>query len=78
MKRTRTEKGATGPAALSKLLFEAREICDMYHDVCHEPVDGWCARVRDGIDHYRAERGWSPHGFGFEEESTPAADEELP
>lgn len=29
-------------------------------------VDTWGRRLRDEIDEYRAERGWSPHGFGGE------------
>lgn len=54
---------------LSKLLFEAREQIDMWGDVvfartgqCPEHINS----IRDRIDTYRAERGWSPHGFGGE------------
>lgn len=57
-------------ARLSKLLFEARELIDMWNAVIKGQTgqdDGWSARVRDEIDAYRAERGWSPHGFGGED-----------
>jgi hypothetical protein len=58
-------------ARLSKLLFEARELVDMWRnhvEYATGDVDNWPRRVRDEIDAYRAERGWSPHGFGGEEE----------
>jgi hypothetical protein len=54
---------------LSKLLFEAREMIDMFGEVVEERTGNpapECRRVRDEIDAYRAERGWSPHGFGGE------------
>lgn len=54
---------------LSKLLFEAREAVDMFADVTANRVgrrDQWLDRLRDEIDAYRAERGWSPDGFGGE------------
>lgn len=60
-------------ARLSKLLFEAREIVDMYRTVVWSQTgkaDPWASRVRDEIDAYRAERGWSRHGFGNEEEES--------
>jgi hypothetical protein len=57
------------PVELSKLLFEARESLSMWADVVEsragKPDDstrGLIAR----IDHYRAERGWDPDGFGNE------------
>lgn len=50
-------------AALSKLLFEAREVADMLAGMTHS---SWPAGVRDRIDAYRAARGWSPDGFGRE------------
>lgn len=56
-------------ARLSRLLFEARELIDMFGDVVEGRTgkdDTWSRRVRDEIDAYRAERGWSPHGFGGE------------
>jgi 5-methylcytosine-specific restriction endonuclease McrBC regulatory subunit McrC len=60
----------TGEAArLSKMLFEARELIDMFGDVTELQSgqnDTWARRVRDELDEYRAERGWSPHGFGNE------------
>lgn len=49
---------------LSRLLFESRELVDMLHD--RTPGDTWASRVRDEIDTYRAQRGWSPNGFGGE------------
>lgn len=56
-------------AQLSKLLFEARELIDMFGDVVESRSgrpDAQSRRVRDEIDAFRAERGWSPHGFGGE------------
>ena len=59
----------TEAARLSRLLFDAREIIEMYRDVVAErrAPDPQLTRVRDEIDAYRAERGWSPHGFGGEQ-----------
>lgn len=60
----------TSAAELSKLLFEAREIAAMYGDVVEASWPGggdYCYAVRDRLDAYRAERGWSPHGFGGEQ-----------
>lgn len=58
-----------GDAELSKLLFEAREQLDMWADIV-EVKSGVPARypreVVARIDAYRAERGWSPDGFGGE------------
>jgi hypothetical protein len=54
---------------LSKLLFEARELIDMYGDTLAHGIgreDTYVREVRDKIDAYRAGRGWSPHGFGGE------------
>jgi hypothetical protein len=56
-------------ARLSRLLFAAREQIDMWGDVVqtiHGRRDRHTDRVRDDIDAYRAERGWSPNGFGGE------------
>lgn len=54
---------------LSRLLFLAREHIEMWADVVehsqHEPAQD-VRRVLSEIDAYRAERGWSPHGFGGE------------
>lgn len=55
---------------LSKLLFEARESLDMYADVV-EARSGrktpYLLELVARIDAYRAERGWSPNGFGGEQ-----------
>lgn len=65
---------AHDPDRLSKLLFEAREATEMFADVVeartHAEAD-WLRRLVTEIDTYRAERGWSPHGFGGE---TPEVD----
>ena len=56
-------------AKLSRLLFDAREIIDMFVDIVESQtghVDKWSRGVRDEIDQYRAEQGWSAHGFGNE------------
>jgi hypothetical protein len=52
-------------ARLSRMLWEAREIADMMADITRDST--WPAQVRDEIDAYRAERGWSPNGFGGED-----------
>jgi hypothetical protein len=57
---------------LSRTLFEARELLDMYADVVFQMTDRhdpWINSTRDGIDAYRRERGWSPNGFGGEVDS---------
>lgn len=57
-------------ARLSRMLFEARELIDMFADIVEQGgrrPDTWSRRVRAEIDAYRAERGWSPDGFGGEE-----------
>jgi hypothetical protein len=56
-------------ARLSKLLFEAREAAEMYADIIRSRMgkeDAWLRRLVVDIDAYRAERGWSPDGFGGE------------
>ena len=58
-------------ARLSKLLFEAREAVDMLSDITQARTgrtDDWLLGLRDRIDAYRGERGWSPDGFGGEPE----------
>ena len=54
---------------LSRLLFEARELADMYGDMveqqCQRP-DQWTRRLVTEIDEYRASRGWPAGGFGDE------------
>lgn len=59
----------TEAARLSMLLFSAREIISMHGDhveYASGKRDKWCDRTRDEIDAYRAEKGWSPDGFGGE------------
>jgi hypothetical protein len=59
----------TEAARLSKLLFDAREQIDMWATVVANRTglrENGAARLRDEIDAYRAERGWSPNGFGGE------------
>lgn len=53
---------------LSRLLFEARESCEMWADVVEKRVgpDTYTRGLVERIDAYRAARGWSPHGFGGE------------
>ena len=56
-------------ARLSKLMFEARELVDMLTDIIESrsgETNTWSRRVVDEIDVYRAEQGWSQHGFGGE------------
>lgn len=53
---------------LSKLLWDARESVEMWADVV-EMRHGEAPHVRGlvrRIDEFRAECGWSPHGFGQE------------
>lgn len=60
----------TPAARLSRMLFEARELADMYGDILKArglpSSPGWPHRLRDEIDAYRSEQGWSPDGFGGE------------
>lgn len=54
---------------LSRLLFEARENCEMFADVVERQsgrTDPSVRRVVAEIDAYRAEQGWSAAGFGGE------------
>ena len=56
-------------ARLSKLLFESRELIEMFSDIVEsrtDRTDEWSRRVVADIDAYRAERGWHPEGFGGE------------
>jgi hypothetical protein len=58
---------------LSKLLFEAREQIDMWGDVVAIRTgvqDNYTRGLRDRIDAYRADKGWSAGGFGGEQAST--------
>jgi hypothetical protein len=59
-------------ARLSKMLFAAREEIAMWADVVEARSDQDATHTRAvlaEIDAYRAERGWSPHGFGGEAQS---------
>jgi hypothetical protein len=56
---------------LSRLLFQARESIDMFGDIVEArtgKVDNYTRHLRDEIDLYREEQGWSPNGFGGEDE----------
>lgn len=55
-------------AELSKLLFEAREQISMWADVVEKRArrSPYLDSLRDRIDQFRMDRGWSPHGFGGE------------
>jgi hypothetical protein len=64
-----TDPNQTEAARLSRLLFEAREQIDMWADVVESRTGQsaeYVRRVVAEIDAYRAEHGWSPHGFGGE------------
>jgi hypothetical protein len=55
---------------LSRLLFSAREQVEMWADVVESQAGKPATAVRElvaELDAYRAERGWSPHGYGGEE-----------
>lgn len=64
-----TQSADNDAARLSRILFSAREQCDMWADVVErqtgQPATAVRALVAE-IDAYRASRGWSPHGFGGE------------
>lgn len=54
---------------LSKMLFEARELIDMFGDAVEAragKADTWARRVRDEIDAFRRSFGWNDDGFGGE------------
>lgn len=56
-------------ARLSKLLFTAREAIEMLADIVSARTHQNPLHLRElvcEIDNYRADRGWSPHGFGGE------------
>jgi len=58
---------------LSRLLFESRERVEMAADMIERRAgqpDEWGRRLVAEIDEYRASRGWSPHGFGNEEDGS--------
>ena len=57
-------------ARLSYLLFTAREAVEMLTDIVETRTRQEPTHLRElvrEIDTYRAERGWSPNGFGGEE-----------
>lgn len=59
----------TEAARLSRILFDAREQIEMWSDVVERRSGQESTHTRQlvaEIDDYRAERGWSPHGFGGE------------
>lgn len=54
---------------LSRLLFDARELIEMWADVVERSTGdqySHARRIAGDIDAYRAERGWSGDGFGGE------------
>lgn len=56
-------------AELSRLLFAAREEIEMWADVVEARTGKQATHTREvlaQLDTYRAERGWSPDGFGGE------------
>jgi hypothetical protein len=60
---------ADDPALLSRLLWDAREIVEMFEDIAERRTrkpNEWTRRLITDIDAYRAGRGWSPDGFGGE------------
>lgn len=55
---------------LSRMFWCAQEIIEMFHDVVLSQdgrVDKALVRLRDEIDAFRAEHGWSPNGYGNEQ-----------
>ena len=63
------QEAPTEAARLSKMLFDAREQIEMWSDVVERrsgQESKHTRRLVAEIDAYRAERGWSPHGFGGE------------
>jgi hypothetical protein len=58
-------------AQLSRMLFSARESIEMLADMVEARMgvpDAYNRGLVAEIDAYRAERGWSPNGFGGEDE----------
>lgn len=54
---------------LSRILWDAREYIDMTIQTIERAsgtIDYNSRRLRDEIDAYRSEKGWSPNGFGGE------------
>lgn len=64
----------TDAAMLSRMLFTAREQLTMWADVVTARTgrqDPSLAALIAEIDAYRAQRGWSPHGYGGEDGTGP-------
>lgn len=64
----------TSASALSRILWNAREQIAEWIDVVEARMSRPHAHGRvvlAQIDAYRAERGWSPHGFGGESDDEP-------
>jgi hypothetical protein len=62
-------KGVTEAARLSRMLWDAREILSMFGEhleLSTGKKDRYIDRTLKQIDEYRAEKGWSPDGFGGE------------
>lgn len=56
-------------ARLSRLLYEARTAVELLGGRLRSRTgekDRWSKRLISEIDEYRADRGWSPDGFGGE------------
>lgn len=59
----------TGPAQLSRLLWQARESLEIWADTVEarsRQPDGYTRGLVAEIDTYRAQRGWSRSGYGGE------------
>jgi hypothetical protein len=66
---------------LSRLMFEARELISMFNDIVENQAgkaDAWTRRVRDEIDEFRREHGWSANGFGGEGEPVEKPEPSIP
>ena len=64
-----TSEDAEDAKLVSRLLWESREVAEMLADVSERrsgKLDGALRRLVQEIDDYRADRGWSPSGFGSE------------
>lgn len=66
---TMADLPTTDAAALSRLLFDAREAVEMLADIISQrssTAENSFRRLVAEIDTYRTSRGWSPDGFGGE------------
>jgi hypothetical protein len=60
---------STDAAQVSRMLFLASELLDMYGDLVFslsDRKDPGIYGLKQDIDGYRAAKGWSPNGFGGE------------